>query len=424
MPITDRLLLGPGPSNPYPEAVAALGRPLLGHMDPEFLAILDETMARLRTVFRTDQRADAPDQRHRLGGHGGVLRQPARAGRHRDRRRQRRVRRPHVRGRAPLRRRGRARRGGVGAAARSAAPARRATRAPRRPPRRGRARGDVDRRRERHRAARRAARHRHAAARRHRHVARRHPGRDRRLGRRRQLLGHAEVPRRAARALAGHVLARGPSSACRPARTPPQSWYLDLSLIANYVDGASRVYHHTAPVSMVFALHAALGALLDEGLEAAWARHRAVGDPAPGARCPSSGSASSCPRATASPSSPPRGCPTAPTTRRCARRCSTTYGIEVGGGLGRVRGQGVAHRAHGPLRARALGDHAPRRAARAARLSRAVRRRVAVGAVAACARGSSAARRSTRARRRAPGASPPCAAASCTPRGTSAGTAP
>jgi alanine-glyoxylate transaminase/serine-glyoxylate transaminase/serine-pyruvate transaminase len=53
MPITDRLLLGPGPSNPYPEAVAALGRPMLGHMDPEFLGIMDETMARLRTAFRT-----------------------------------------------------------------------------------------------------------------------------------------------------------------------------------------------------------------------------------------------------------------------------------------------------------------------------------------------------------------------------------
>ena len=50
---SDRLLLGPGPSNPYPEATAALARPLLGHMDPEFLALLDETMARLRTVFRT-----------------------------------------------------------------------------------------------------------------------------------------------------------------------------------------------------------------------------------------------------------------------------------------------------------------------------------------------------------------------------------
>ena len=60
MPITDRLLLGPGPSNPYPEAVAAFGRPLLGHMDPEFLAIMDETMARLRTVFRTENALTLP----------------------------------------------------------------------------------------------------------------------------------------------------------------------------------------------------------------------------------------------------------------------------------------------------------------------------------------------------------------------------
>jgi alanine-glyoxylate transaminase/serine-glyoxylate transaminase/serine-pyruvate transaminase len=59
---------------------------------------------------------------------------------------------------------------------------------------------------------------------------------------------------------------------------PPQSWYLDVSLIANYVDGASRVYHHTAPVSMVMSLHAALGALLDEGLEASFARHKACGE--------------------------------------------------------------------------------------------------------------------------------------------------
>src|SRR5262249_19201427 len=49
---------------------------------------------------------------------------------------------------------------------------------------------------------------------------------------------------------------------------PPQSWYLDLGLIASYVAGASRVYHHTAPVAMIFSLHAALGAVLDEGLDA------------------------------------------------------------------------------------------------------------------------------------------------------------
>jgi alanine-glyoxylate transaminase/serine-glyoxylate transaminase/serine-pyruvate transaminase len=53
MVLSDRLLLGPGPSNPYPEAIAALGRPMLGHMDPEFIALMDDTMARLRSVFRT-----------------------------------------------------------------------------------------------------------------------------------------------------------------------------------------------------------------------------------------------------------------------------------------------------------------------------------------------------------------------------------
>jgi alanine-glyoxylate transaminase/serine-glyoxylate transaminase/serine-pyruvate transaminase len=57
---------------------------------------------------------------------------------------------------------------------------------------------------------------------------------------------------------------------------PPQSWYLDLGLIADYV-GSARRYHHTAPISMLYALHAGLGVLLDEGLEASWARHAHVG---------------------------------------------------------------------------------------------------------------------------------------------------
>jgi alanine-glyoxylate transaminase/serine-glyoxylate transaminase/serine-pyruvate transaminase len=57
---------------------------------------------------------------------------------------------------------------------------------------------------------------------------------------------------------------------------PPQSWYLDLQLIADYV-GSARRYHHTAPISMLYALHAGLGVLLDEGLEASWARHAHVG---------------------------------------------------------------------------------------------------------------------------------------------------
>ena len=64
----------------------------------------------------------------------------------------------------------------------------------------------------------------------------------------------------------------------------PSSWYLDLNLLARYVNDGSggRVYHHTAPVAMVAALHAGLGALLDEGLEAARAASRRVRPAAPG----------------------------------------------------------------------------------------------------------------------------------------------
>ena len=49
----DRLLLGPGPSNPDAAVSAAMAAPLVGHLDPYFLAVMDETMAGLRAVFRT-----------------------------------------------------------------------------------------------------------------------------------------------------------------------------------------------------------------------------------------------------------------------------------------------------------------------------------------------------------------------------------
>jgi len=58
-----------------------------------------------------------------------------------------------------------------------------------------------------------------------------------------------------------------------------QSWYLDLRMIAKYAldSGSGRTYHHTAPTAMIAALNAGLGALLDEGLEASWARHAECG---------------------------------------------------------------------------------------------------------------------------------------------------
>lgn len=57
---SDRLLLGPGPSNPYPEALEALTRPVLGHLDPEFLTLVADTSQRLRAVFGTRNRLTLP----------------------------------------------------------------------------------------------------------------------------------------------------------------------------------------------------------------------------------------------------------------------------------------------------------------------------------------------------------------------------
>jgi len=53
---SNRLLLGPGPSEVHPRVLAALGMPLLGHLDPEFVAIMDETQNLLRYVFQTENR--------------------------------------------------------------------------------------------------------------------------------------------------------------------------------------------------------------------------------------------------------------------------------------------------------------------------------------------------------------------------------
>ncbi|HVO94047.1 MAG TPA: alanine--glyoxylate aminotransferase family protein [Terriglobales bacterium] len=61
----------------------------------------------------------------------------------------------------------------------------------------------------------------------------------------------------------------------RKRKTKVQSWYLDLSMIEKYW-GSERVYHHTAPISMNYALHEALRIVLEEGLHASWGRHRQV----------------------------------------------------------------------------------------------------------------------------------------------------
>ena len=57
---------------------------------------------------------------------------------------------------------------------------------------------------------------------------------------------------------------------------PARSFYLDALFIWKYL-GTERVYHHTAPISMLYALHEALRIVLEEGLEARWMRHDEIG---------------------------------------------------------------------------------------------------------------------------------------------------
>ncbi|MBN8247491.1 MAG: alanine--glyoxylate aminotransferase family protein [Verrucomicrobia bacterium] len=62
-------------------------------------------------------------------------------------------------------------------------------------------------------------------------------------------------------------------------KSKPQSWYLDVSMLRKYYlsgGGGGRVYHHTAPINMTYALNEALAIVLEEGLDARIARHAAA----------------------------------------------------------------------------------------------------------------------------------------------------
>jgi alanine-glyoxylate transaminase/serine-glyoxylate transaminase/serine-pyruvate transaminase len=64
------------------------------------------------------------------------------------------------------------------------------------------------------------------------------------------------------------------AGAVRNRKHPVQSWFLDLNLVMGYWgEGATRAYHHTAPINNLYGLHEALVILQEEGLENAWARH-------------------------------------------------------------------------------------------------------------------------------------------------------
>lgn len=270
MAYAERILMGPGPSNPYPEATSALTRPLLGHLDPAFLEILDETCSRLRQVLGTSNSLTLP-----LSGTGSAGMEAAFVN--------------LVRPGDPV---------VVGVnglfgermcevASRLGAQVVRVD-APWGEPL------DPE-------AILAAHPSPSVIAMVHAETSTGVRNEVQAVGRGKKdallvvdvvtSLGGIEVAVDAW----GVDLAYGGTQKCLgvpPGLSPltasekarsrlverPSSWYLDLGLIGRYVEaGGGRTYHHTAPVAMVFSLHAALGVLLEEGLEKSWARHRECG---------------------------------------------------------------------------------------------------------------------------------------------------
>ncbi len=126
--------------------------------------------------------------------------------------------------------------------------------------------------------------------------------------------------------------------AVRRRSAPSQSWYLDLSLVADYWTEGKRAYHHTAPISMIYALREALRLVAEEGLEARWRRHRLHSD----ALMAGLASLGLTPFAQEGHRLPSLNCVAlASHVEDGAVRTAllNDFGIEIGGGLGPVQGK-------------------------------------------------------------------------------------
>ncbi len=126
-------------------------------------------------------------------------------------------------------------------------------------------------------------------------------------------------------------------SRIRARSVPIASWYLDVTLIAGYL-GSERRYHHTAPINLVYALHEALAEAREEGLEARFSRHTRVGRRLQESLdergfTPFTDPAFRLPQLTAV------YLPDAREEGPLRRRLLEDHGIEVGGGLGPAAGK-------------------------------------------------------------------------------------
>lgn len=335
MTLSDRILMGPGPCNPYPEAVAALGRPMLGHLDPEFIELLDETNERLRTVFGTANALTFPVSGTGSAGMEAAVVNFVGPG---D------VVVVGVNGVFGGRLADVVRRTGAEAITVDhdwGQPV------------------DPQRMLDAHPApAMYAMVHAETSTGVRSDVATlgAHKGDALLMVDCVTSLGGVElrvddwnvdIAYSGTQKCLGVAPGLAPLTVSERARerirATPQSWYLDLNMIAGYVNGSgARAYHHTAPISMIMSLHAGLGAVLDEGLSDVRARHQAAGD-AVKAGMQKLGfelfAADGHRLAPLSSISIPDGRLGSTTEADVRTQLLRDYGIEIGGGLGPVAGK-------------------------------------------------------------------------------------
>ena len=127
-------------------------------------------------------------------------------------------------------------------------------------------------------------------------------------------------------------------AAIRARRTPISSFYLDLALLEKYWLGVPRAYHHTAPVPIVYGLHEALRLTLEEGLAARVERHRRL-SLALIAGLEAMGLATFADRAHRLPSVTTVWVPNGVDEARVRKALLNEFNIEIGGGLGPVAGK-------------------------------------------------------------------------------------
>lgn len=120
-------------------------------------------------------------------------------------------------------------------------------------------------------------------------------------------------------------------------RTVVPNWYLDMAMLGQYW-GLERTYHHTAPINMIYGLREALRLVAEEGLEARWARHQANADLL-WAGLADLGLSCLVPPEVRLPSLTTVCIPEGIDGKAVTHKLLTEYNIEIGNGLGELAGR-------------------------------------------------------------------------------------